>query len=133
MLLNLILSHKFKFSLCDLVYLSELKRESRYRAASLIDRFAVSVASVRRGYGLQIVCLGMIYEQHRTTADYNGNSLRNWPDKKIIVRRTKNALIRATVSFFSPSFFFIFRNILFEAVTDAFSGVLIKSMEEAIA
>lgn len=72
-------------------------------AASLIDRFAASVAFVRRGYGLQIVCSGMIYEQHRTTADYNGNSLRNWPDEKIIVRRAdlaKSALVGATVSFF---------------------------------
>jgi len=41
----------------------------------------------------------MIYEQHRTTADYNGNSLRNWPDEKIIVRRAdlaKSALVGAT-------------------------------------
>lgn len=76
----------------------------------MIDRFAASIASVRRGYGLQIVCSGMIYEQHRTTADYNGNSLQNWPDEKIIVRRadlTKSTLIRATVSFFS--FFFFIR------------------------
>jgi len=70
---NLIFFHKF--SLISSVILVRIKTLSQIAiAASLIDRFATSVASVRHGYGLQIVCSFMIYEQHRTTADYNGDS-----------------------------------------------------------
>lgn len=76
----------------------------------------------------------MIYEQHRTTADYNGNSLWNWPDEKIIVCRadlTKSALITAKTAFFFFLFLIHFSNL--SAVTDKFSGVLVERKEEAIA
>lgn len=62
----------------DLTFLSELKHESLSRHHWSID---LQCPSVRHGYGLQIVCSVMIYEQHRTTADYNGDSLRNWLDE----------------------------------------------------
>jgi len=74
---NLISFHKF--SLFSSVILVRIKTQIAI-AASLIDRFATSVASVR-GYGLQIVCSFMIYEQRRTTADYNGDSPWNWLDE----------------------------------------------------